>query len=94
MDDEDAIIDYGSNSLFDLVLIALEKKNCFQCTFGYNSLLFTGETIKRFAAYFKEIYSIVITDVNIKLRDIKISYELGPAKKNIGENGENYLFDF
>lgn len=92
--DEEAIIDYGTNSLFDLVLVVLEKKNCYRCTFGYNSLLFTGETIKRFVTYLKEIYSNAIADINTRLKDINISYELGQAKKNIGSNGENDLFEF
>jgi non-ribosomal peptide synthetase component F len=78
---------YGS--LFDMVLLVDEKKSCFEFSLGYNSLFFERATIERFIQYFKEIYSTVLDDTNVRLSDIKISHHFGIAQINIVATGES-----
>ena len=49
----------------------------------YSTVLFKKETMERFVDYYKEIISIVSADEEIKLKDIKISHDLGSAASDV-----------
>jgi len=63
-------------SKFDLSLEIMEVGDFLYCKFEYKTQLFKRETIRRFAAYFKEILAAVIKDKNIRLEDIRIAHDL------------------
>ncbi|MCP4151525.1 MAG: hypothetical protein GY757_27530, partial [bacterium] len=76
-------------SMFDLFLHGTEtttgspgdsKNNAvLRLAITYSTVLFKEDTIKRFSGYFKDIVATAAGDVNIKLRDITLSHELGTA---------------
>ncbi|UCH93137.1 MAG: polyketide synthase dehydratase domain-containing protein, partial [Candidatus Aminicenantes bacterium] len=67
-------------ALIDLSLYGQDNGEDIIFMLEYNTSLFKKETIKRFINYLKEITAIVSTDKEIKLKDIKISHDLGMAK--------------
>jgi amino acid adenylation domain-containing protein len=59
-------------SKFDMTITAGVSRQNLSITFNYSSALFKKETIETFAAYFKNIVSIVILQKDIKLFQIEI----------------------
>jgi hypothetical protein len=81
------------DALLDLSLYGHDDGKHLNFTLEYNTTLFKKETIERFINYFREIISIVSTDEKIKLKDIKISHDLGMAKSGTFQE-EDQGFDF
>ena len=69
--------------LFDFGLVIIEEGNRLTFKFGYFSSLFKPETIERFSGYFNDVFAAAVADKDIKLRDIKINYDLLEAKSNV-----------
>lgn len=92
--------EYGENlslSMFDLFFFGKEGKNetdSLLLGFTYAAALFKKETIERFTGYFKEIISTVVENTRVKLKDIKISHQLGIAKANVFQDERENDFDF
>lgn len=86
-----------SLSMFDLYLSGAESKGetdeLFLC-FTYAAALFKKETVERFTGYFKEIVSSVAGDKRVRLKDIKMSHDLGIAKSTVFPDHEEMDFDF
>jgi len=86
-----------SLSMFDLYLAGTEAKGetdeLFLC-FIYAAALFKKETVARFTGYFKEIVSSVTGDKRVRLKDIKMSHDLGIAKSTVFADQEEMDFDF
>jgi len=84
-----------SGALIDLTLYGSGEGENLIFMFEYNTSLFKKETIERFTSYFKEIISFVTANKNkeIKLEDIKISYDLGVARADVFRDSDNE-FDF
>ncbi|SFA60843.1 amino acid adenylation domain-containing protein, partial [Pedobacter suwonensis] len=59
-------------SKFDLSLSAGEYSGGLQLSFSYSAELFSGETVSRFAAYFKHIVDQVVSDPGVLLGDISL----------------------
>lgn len=76
-----------SSSQFDITLKILQEKDRLKGQFEYSSKLFKKDTINRFVAYYKEIVSQIIADINIELKNINVSHRLSEAKptKNLLE---------
>jgi hypothetical protein len=70
-------------SKFDIVLIVLEEEHDLHFNIEYSTKLFKRDTIRRFAAYFKDIVTSVSNNRNVKLKDIEISLELTDSKSTI-----------
>jgi non-ribosomal peptide synthetase component F len=70
-------------ALIDLSLYGHELEQELIFMFEYNTQLFKKETIERFIKYLKEIISSVKANKEIKLKDIKISHDLGRAVPGI-----------
>lgn len=70
-------------SMFDLYFLGAEIKEEFFLVFTYSSELFKIETIERFVNYIKEIISSVTKNIQVRLKDIKISHDLGTAVSSI-----------
>lgn len=91
---------YGENlslSMFDLYFFGNEGKNEIDnllLGFTYAAGLFKEETIERFAGYFKEIITTVVENKRVKLKDIKISHQLGIAKTAVFQDDGESDFDF
>jgi hypothetical protein len=58
-------------------------------TFEYSTELFKKGTVERFITYFKEIVSTIIANREIKLRDIKISHDLGMAEPGLFRDNDD-----
>jgi hypothetical protein len=82
-----------TQSKFDLILTSIEKIDRLIFLIAYSSGLFKRGTIERFIKYFKEILSTVTDNKDIKLKDIKISHELGEVKSDVYRGTESD-FDF
>jgi hypothetical protein len=76
-------------SMFDLYLLSSEVGKEILCAMIYSAKLFKRETIERFIGYFKEIVCSVIKNNEIKLKDIKISHDLGIAAAKVFEQEED-----
>ncbi|WP_367865340.1 amino acid adenylation domain-containing protein [Pedobacter sp. WC2423] len=61
---------------FDLTLIASEGKGEIQLHLDYSTELFKEETILRFAAYFRNIITAVLSDPSKRIADIQILSEV------------------
>jgi amino acid adenylation domain-containing protein len=57
---------------FDLTLRGMEKKDCFEFTFEYNSKLFRQASIERFAGFLIRIYAAFTGQPGIAAGDIEI----------------------
>jgi acyl carrier protein len=68
---------------YDLTIIAADTGNHLFFRVEYSTELFKEKTIERFIGYFKEIVSTVTANKTIKLKDIKISYELEDSEADI-----------
>ncbi|MDQ1355233.1 MAG: hypothetical protein QG657_5543, partial [Acidobacteriota bacterium] len=66
-------------SMFDMFLSGLEMEGELLLGFTYAAKLFKKETMERFAGYCREIVSAIIENNRVKLKDIKISHDLGMA---------------
>ena len=75
-------------SKVDLTLEAAEKQEGIYFKLEYCTALFKRETIDRFITIFKEIAASVMENKKIKLKDIKISHDLGTAAAKIYEGAE------
>ncbi|UCH93124.1 MAG: amino acid adenylation domain-containing protein [Candidatus Aminicenantes bacterium] len=62
-----------------------EKKDTLCFTIEYNTGLFKGERINRFAHYFKEIIKMVLVNRDIRLKDIELSFGLSDSRKKMVE---------
>ncbi|MCP5052013.1 MAG: AMP-binding protein, partial [bacterium] len=82
-----------SSSLIDLSLYGFDRGEFIFFYFEYSTALFKEETIQRFATYFKDIVSAVVTDEKTLLKDIKISHDLGNIKTDLSDEMEDD-FDF
>jgi hypothetical protein len=67
----------------DIALYVLESKKEIHFNLFYCTALFKRATMERFITYFKEVVSAVVENTSIKLKDIKISYELEGTKSNV-----------
>jgi non-ribosomal peptide synthetase component F len=80
-------------ALIDLSLYGYDNGDDIIFMLEYNTELFKKETIKRFINYLREITAIVSTDKEIKLKDIKISHDLGKAAPGVfQEEDEEFGF--
>ncbi|MCU0290014.1 MAG: amino acid adenylation domain-containing protein, partial [Acidobacteria bacterium] len=61
---------------FDITLHVAENNEILRCQFAYCSKLFKKETIERFAAYFKNILSLIVNAPDISLSNIEIITEI------------------
>jgi hypothetical protein len=68
---------------FDLSLNCIIVDNKLQMTFEYKTQLFNKERIESFIKYLKEIVAAVISDKQLKLKDINVSHGLYAEKLNI-----------
>ncbi|MCP5104229.1 MAG: AMP-binding protein, partial [bacterium] len=75
---------------FDLLFYLLEEGEQLAFIIEYSTQLFKKETIERFVTHFKEIISIVIKDIDIKLEDIAISHTLVTATLSVSK--EEFVF--
>lgn len=83
----------GIFSMFDMYLYGAEVREELFLGITYCAKLFKKETIERFTRYLKEIVSLVVENNRIKLKDIKISHDLGIAGSNvIQDDGEDFGF--
>jgi len=73
-------IKHDRTSKFDLLLIANDSTNKLFFTLEYNTKLFLKESIERFIKYIREIVKAVCGNMDIKLKDIKISHEFYDKK--------------
>jgi hypothetical protein len=80
-------------ALIDLSLYGQEQAGELMFMFEYNTALYKKETIERFIKYLKEIISSVTAEKEIKLKEIKISHDLGTAAPGvIREEDEDFAF--
>jgi len=80
-------------SMFDMFLFGAEIGEELILAITYSTGLFKKETMERFIQYFLEIVSAVAANDRIKLKDIKISHDLGIAKAEIFHD-EDEAFGF
>jgi non-ribosomal peptide synthetase component F len=76
---------------FDLLLHAFDRQEIIAFKLLYSSKLFKPETIARFCQYFGEIAETVLENLQIPLKDIKITHGLIDEKL---ENSEEEQGDF
>jgi hypothetical protein len=81
---------YKVDATFDLMLMltAVETEENIELNLVCRAGLFNLETIERFSRYFREIVSSVLENSEIKIEDIKISYELFDQKLDIPREEE------
>jgi non-ribosomal peptide synthetase component F len=85
--------EHKSRALTDLSLYGWETGEKLSFTFEYSTELFETKTVERFILYFKEIVTAIIADKEIKLKDIKISHDLGMAEPGLfQENDDDFGF--
>jgi len=70
------------NLMFDLTLDAVEEYDSIQGWFTYAAELFKRSTIELMKKHYIEILEQVVENINARLKDIKVSYELVTAKSN------------
>jgi acyl transferase domain-containing protein/NADPH:quinone reductase-like Zn-dependent oxidoreductase/acyl carrier protein len=80
-------------ALIDLTVYGYEGTDKIIFMLEYNTGLYKKETIERFIGYIREIIAIVIAGKEIKLKDIKISHDLGKAKSGVFQD-EDQEFGF
>jgi len=76
-------------SMFDLYFLGAEIKEELLLVLTYSSRLFKNETIERFVHYIKEIISSVTENNQERLKNIKISHDLGTAVSTIFHEEED-----
>ncbi|HLP59025.1 MAG TPA: condensation domain-containing protein, partial [Candidatus Deferrimicrobium sp.] len=81
--------EHKSRALTDLSLYGWEMGEKLSFTFEYSTELFEKETVSRFITYFKEIVTMVIANREIKLKDIKISHDLGMAEPGLSRDSDD-----
>jgi phthiocerol/phenolphthiocerol synthesis type-I polyketide synthase E len=69
--------------LFDFGLVIVEEGNRLTFRFGYFSSLFKPETIGRFSGYFNDVFAAAAANKTIKLKNIKINYDLLEANSTV-----------
>jgi hypothetical protein len=67
-------------SMFDMFLFGAEIGEELFFGLTYAAGLFKKKTIERFIRYFREIVSEVVANERVKLKEIKISHDLGIAE--------------
>jgi acyl carrier protein len=79
--------EYNRNiSVFDLHLVASESNGILELTMVYSSYLFKRSTVLGISRHYIEILNQVLENPDIKLKEIKMSYELVAMKpKNIND---------
>ncbi|MDQ1350344.1 MAG: hypothetical protein QG657_645 [Acidobacteriota bacterium] len=60
---------------FDLILTCTEVEEKLVCSFTYCTKLFKEETMRRFAAYFKQVVSVIIGNAHQKIAAVEIITE-------------------
>lgn len=78
-----------NRALIDISIYGQEAGDTLIFNFEYNTTLFKEGTIRRFIDYFKEITAAVTADRSIKLKDIKISHDMGIAKAGVLEESDD-----
>lgn len=76
----------------DLKLRGMQIGDILALKFEYSTALFKQETMEIFVKYFKEIVAQILENVNIKLKDITISYQLTDAKSKIASQQVDFGF--
>jgi tyrocidine synthetase-3 len=69
-------------SKFALILTGNEIEGQLHMIFEYSSMIFKEERIRRFAGYFKEIVTTVLTNRDIQLKEIRLATDLFDQKIN------------
>ncbi|MCP4155534.1 MAG: hypothetical protein GY757_47865, partial [bacterium] len=67
-------------TMFDMCLQLMDTGENLSITLVYWEKLFKEETIQRFCEYYQEIVTAVAGNTGIKLKEIKISHDLGVAQ--------------
>jgi iturin family lipopeptide synthetase B len=68
------------SAIFDMILTGSESGENIHFSINYKTSLFKRKTIESIGKNFKEVIRAIVTDRNIKLRDIAISHGLIAAK--------------
>ncbi|UCH94750.1 MAG: hypothetical protein JSV88_31440, partial [Candidatus Aminicenantes bacterium] len=71
------------NSTFPLDLEPLEEKNTIRLRLRYFAHLFKKSTINTITCHFLEVLKQVLENINIRIKNIKISYQLSSSKRDI-----------
>jgi hypothetical protein len=79
---------------FDMLFTGRDIGNRLFFNVTYSTQIFKKETIEKFIEYFKKIVSEVVENESIKLKDIKISHDLGVATSDIYDNSVGIQFEF
>lgn len=80
-------------SNFELVLLANDLDNQVYLSLQYQTALFKSSTIEKMALLFIKIIQQLVVDRDIRIRDIKLPYELAEARVSIPIDDEGD-FDF
>jgi amino acid adenylation domain-containing protein len=75
----------NKTSKFDLILMGFEVADRLFFSLQYSSKLFKKEKIERFAGYFKDITTVVLADVDVKLDNINIASGLITPESEISQ---------
>ncbi len=70
---------------FDLILSCAESEEKLVCSFDYCIKLFKEDAVQRFAAYFKQVVSVIIENRNKKISEVEII---------TGEEKRQLLYEF
>ncbi|MCP4152048.1 MAG: non-ribosomal peptide synthetase, partial [bacterium] len=70
-------------TMFDMCLQLMDTGDNLLVTLLYWERLFKEETIQRFCEYYQEIVTAVAGNTGIKLKEIKISHDLGVAQSTV-----------
>ncbi|MFC2155803.1 amino acid adenylation domain-containing protein [Acidobacteriota bacterium] len=75
----------NKTSKFDLILMGFEEANRLVFSLEYSTKLFKKSTIERFIGYFKDITTVVLEDVDIKLLNANVTSHLVSPKSGSAE---------
>jgi hypothetical protein len=70
------------NIMFDLTLDAVEVKDSIEMWWTHAVELFKSTTIEKFKDHYIEILEQAAANMNVKIKDIKVSHELVSAGSN------------
>jgi non-ribosomal peptide synthetase component F len=80
-------------SKVDITLEAAESKTSIDFDLEYCTKLFKREAMERLVTFFKEILSIVVDNMKIKLKDIKMSHAVNAAESDaFRDDGTDFGF--
>ena len=75
---------------FDLSFVGYSLDERLTITFEYSTRLFKKSTIRRFIEYYEDILRQVTGNRNVKLKDIKVSHDLGIANTSAPQMDFNF----